>query len=507
LVFAREAGVSTVVPNWLAQRARSNPDHPAVLCEGRVISFADLARRAATLGGRLAGLGVRRGDRVALLMRNRLEFAEILHGVTRVGGTVVALSTRLTPPELCRQLTDCRPRLLLYDGAARDSVTAIRSASSVLTVSVDANGVAGDRTIADVTPEIGKADANIDLDAVHSIIYTSGSTGCSKGVLLTYGNHFWSAAGSAFNLGVRDDDRWLACLPFCHVGGLAVLLRSVLYGITAVIHDGFDPQRVNRAIDAERVTIVSLVANMLQRLLAARGEQPYPPWLRCVLLGGGPAPPALLEACAVRGVPVIQTYGLTEAASQVATLAPRDALRKLGSVGKALLPTQIVLGGPDGPLPTGAVGEIWVRGLTVSPGYVGNAGPRGCEDGWLRTGDLGRFDAEGFLYVVGRCNDLIISGGENIYPSEIEMVLHAHASVAEACVFGMPDPQWGECVAACVRLRPGATLTVRELEEFARQHLAGFKIPRQIRFVDDFPRTAAGKIERQRVRPRSRSPR
>jgi O-succinylbenzoic acid--CoA ligase len=256
------------------------------------------------------------------------------------------------------------------------------------------------------------------------------------------------------------------------------------------------------------VTIVSVVANMLQRLLERRGERPYPPWLRCVLLGGGPAPLALLQACRARGAPVVQTYGLTEAASQVTTIAPADAERKLGSAGKPLLGTEIALSGPNGPranvpVPADAVGEILVRGPTVSPGYLdpGDNVPR--DDGWFRTGDLGRLDREGFLYVMGRHDDMIITGGENVYPAEVEAVLQGHPAVAEACVFGVADARWGQAVAAGVRLRPGATAGPSELTEYVCQHLARFKAPRQVIFVDEFPRTASGKIIREQCRNRN----
>jgi len=258
------------------------------------------------------------------------------------------------------------------------------------------------------------------------------------------------------------------------------------------------------------VTIVSMVANMLQRLLDAHGDRSYPSWLRCVLLGGGPAPLALLQACRVRGVPVVQTYGLTEATSQVTTLAPADAERKLGSAGKPLLGTEIALSGPNGPRPNGpvpadGVGEILVRGPTVSPGYLNPADNVRREDGWLRTGDLGRLDAEGFLYVMGRGDDMIITGGENVYPVEVEAVLQAHPAVAEACVFGVPDPRWGQAVAASVRLRLGAAASPRELIEYACRHLARFKAPRHVHFVEDFPCTASGKIIRQHVREQCRN--
>jgi O-succinylbenzoic acid--CoA ligase len=489
-----------IIPNWLEQRAHTNPEHPALIYNGRAISYADLAARAALAAGRLRGLGVGGRDRVALLLANRREFAEIVHALPYLGAVAVPLNRRLAPAEIARQLADSSPRLLMYDSSARDTVAAVRRHLPVLAASIDPAPLADDPILDHVSAEADAGGTQIDLQSVHSIIYTSGSTGRPKGVLLTYGNLFWSAVGSACNLGVHRDDRWLACLPFCHVGGLSILLRSVIYGTTAVIQNRFDPARVDRALDEDRVTIVSMVANMLQRLLGTHGDRPYPPWLRCVLLGGGPAPLALLQECHARRVPVVQTYGLTEAASQVTTLAPGDAERKPGSAGKPLLGTEILLSGANGRVPSDEVGEILVRGPTVSPGYLNPADKARRQDGWFSTGDLGRLDAEGFLYVMGRRDDMIITGGENVYPAEVEAVLQTHPAVAEACVFGIPDARWGEAVAASVRLRLGATAEPDELIECVRRCLARFKAPRRIHFVDDFPRTASGKLIRDKAR-------
>ncbi len=505
------------VPDWLAQRARSSPDHLALIGAGRTVSYAELAHDAAAAGGRLRRLGIQRGDRVALLMANRIEFAEIMYGAMRLGAVLVPLNPRLSAPEAGALLGDCRPAVLCYDCSARETVAALTPHMCAARVCVDADAAADDPLWKEIGATEGEPESRIDLQAVHSVVYTSGSSGRPKGVLLTYGNHFWSAVGSAFNLGVQPEDRWLACLSFAHVGGLSILLRSVIYGTTAVIHDHFDPEQVNRAIDEDRVTIVSVVAPMLQRMLEVRGERPYPPWLRCTLLGGGPAPRALLETCAARGLLVAQTYGLTEAASQVTTLAPRDARRKLGSAGRPLLCGEIRLVRDGVVVAPGEVGEIQVRGPTVSPGYLKTA-PKGETaedrrpsgvgphrvDGWLSTGDLGRLDEEGFLYLVGRRDDIIITGGENVHPAEVEAVLEAHPAVAEACVAGAPDDRWGEAIVAYVRLREGADVDASALQAHARRSLAGFKIPRQVHFVDDFPRTASGKVLRRAVRERAR---
>lgn len=490
------------LPDWLEQRACSHAHHPALLCEETTISFRELAARAAATSARLYALGVGPTDRVALLLGNRPEFVDVMFALMRLGAVGVPLNCRLTSAEIARQVDACHASLLLYEQATRDRVAGVQ-VPLLRRVCVDAEALDGDSILADIAADRLVTGGRIDPQAVHSIVYTSGSSGQPKGVLLTYGNYFWSAVGSALNVGVHEDDRWLACLPFCHVGGLSILLRSVIYGTTVVMHRHFDPEEVNRAIEHERVTIISVVTNMLQRILEARGARPYPPWLRCVLLGGGPAPLSLLQECVARQVPIIQTYGLTEAASQVTTLPPGEAERKLGSAGRPLLMTEVRVCSTNKDAGPGEVGEILVRGPTVSSGYVDGSSRR-SEDGWLRTGDFGRLDAQGFLYVVGRQDDLIISGGENIYPAEIEAALHTHPAVAEACVVGLPDAEWGEIVAAWVRLCSGTTTSADELTTHTRRLLAEFKVPRHLCFVDDFPRTASGKIVRAQVREAAR---
>jgi O-succinylbenzoic acid--CoA ligase len=323
--------------------------------------------------------------------------------------------------------------------------------------------------------------------------------------MLTFGNHFWSATGSAFNLGVRGDDRWLAVLPLFHVGGLAILLRSVLYGTTAIVHESFDAAHANRAIDYEGVTIVSVVANMLQRMLDERGDRPYPASLRCMLLGGGPAPEPLLRRCEAIGVPVVQTYGLTEAASQVATLAPEDALPKLGSAGKPLFGTEVRIVDTTGPCAAGAAGEIVVRGPTVSPGYLNRReeSTRALRNGWLHTGDIGYLDDDGYLYVLDRRDDLIVSGGENVYPAEIEAVLQTHPAVAEAGVWGVEHARWGQVPVAAVVLRDNLATAPELLIEYCKERLAAYKVPSRIEFTNELPRNAAGKLLRSELRRRT----
>ncbi len=495
------------IPDWLAA---APPDGLAVIARGAGWTFADLAREAAGWAGRLRALGVGPGDRVALLLGNNTTFVALVHAIGQCDAVLVPLNWRLAAPELAWQLADCGARLLLHDSRMRNALGGVRWAECrIVDISAElASGTAAEPE----EPPTGIPHSTLDLDQVQAIIYTSGTTGQPKGALLTYGNHWWSAVGSALNLGTHKDDRWLACLPLFHVGGLAILWRSVIYGVPVIIHDGFDPAAVNAAIDDDGVTVVSLVSTMLARMLDARGARPYPPSLRAVLLGGGPVPPPLLERCAALGVPVVQTYGLTETDSQAATLAPADALRKLGSAGKPLLPTQIRIAGPDGDAPARVVGEILVQGPTVTPGYWNRpaATARALRDGWLHSGDLGYRDADGYLYVVDRRDDLIISGGENVYPAEVEAVLLAHPAVVEAGVVGRPDARWGQVVQAAVVLRSGQPVSADALRAWCRARLAGYKVPTTILFMDELPRNAAGKLLRRALRalsaPESHSP-
>jgi O-succinylbenzoic acid--CoA ligase len=458
------AGLS--VPDWLSQRADVTPARAALVVGGDRWSFAELDLAVEGAASALRARGVVGADRVGIRAGNSAGFVVAVHALTRLGAVLVPINTRLSEPEVAWQIDDARLKLMLKD----DDLAELLHAS-------DAKHVRSRREFA--------------MDAWHSIVYTSGTSGRPKGAILTYANHWSSAVASALNLGLLSDDTWLACLPLFHVGGLSILLRSVICGMTAVVQPRFEATEVNRAIDELRVSIVSVVSTMLDRMLAERGERPYPASLRCVLLGGGPAPLPLLERCAALGVPVVQTYGLTETASQVVTLAPEDALRKLGSAGKPLMGSQIRIT-PDG--------EICVRGPSVSPGYLHTPEALSQGDGWLHTGDLGRLDAEGYLYVLDRRDDLIISGGENVYPAEVEAALLAHPAVGDAGVVGMPDAEWGHIVSAVVVLHPGKTATAEELIGFCRQRLAGYKVPRHLEFRSALPRNAAGKLLRRELK-------
>jgi O-succinylbenzoic acid--CoA ligase len=476
--------------SWLEQCARRGAARAAIVTDNAIVTYGELAGRARAAAAWLQDRGVRQGDRVALLLPNGVDFAVLLHGIMRLGAVAVPLDPRLAGSELGARLDASRCALLCCDAGRERTAAALRASGGPETACYEPGAASG--TV---------AAARIALTAPLSVVFTSGTSGAPKAVVLTTGNHLCSAIASACRLGLVPDERWLACLPFSHVGGLSILLRSAIHATTAVIQERFDPARVNAAIDRQGITVVSVVATMLQRMLDERGARPYPPWLRCVLLGGGPAPRALLDACARRALPVALTYGMTETASQIATLPPAEAWRAPGSVGRPLFGAALRIVRDGVPVGAGEVGDIEVRGAMLSPGELRDGVLVARAGDWLRTRDLGHVDADGFLYVVGRADDVIITGGENVHPREVEAVLEDHPSVAEACVFGIPDTAWGETVSACVRLRPGtAGLDADVLARHARRRLAGFKVPRRIAFVSDFPRSAAGKILRRKVR-------
>ena len=437
--------------NWLAQRSQSCPDRAALVADGSEVTYAELEAEATWVARRLAAQGVRRGSVAALTMHPRREQVVLVHALMKLGAVLLPLSPRLSAEEHAEMIAAEEPAVDLGDAGE-------------LT-----------QTEADM-PLLGEHD----MDELACKVMTSGSTGTPDRVGLTYGNFLWSGVASAFNIGVDPEDRWLCCLPLSHISGLGIVMRSVIYGTTAVVHDGFDVGRVAEALERDRISIVSLVTTMLTRLLDSGADLSGP---RAILVGGGPVPEDALEEAIGRGATVVQTYGLTEACSQVTTLAPADAKRKLGSAGRPLLTTHLRI----------QDGEILVQGPTVAPG-------RADADGWLHTGDLGRIDQEGFLYVEERMDDLIVSGGENVMPVEVEKVLLRHPEVADAAVVGREDPEWQQAVTAIVVLEDGAETTPDELRRHCAESLAGFKVPKRIELAAALPRTPSGKLMRRALR-------
>ncbi|PWI57906.1 o-succinylbenzoate--CoA ligase [Sulfoacidibacillus thermotolerans] len=488
--------LSSRVPDWLSRQRHS--EQLAIAFENETWSYKKLYERVGRLAGFFAAHGVQKGDRVALLARHGLVFAASVHSFIQLEAVLVPLNTRLAAEELAWQIQDAGIRLLVYDDEHRSlamrALAICRTNGVALLSPIELDGVHWDEQVEPIYHDA------IELSAIQCMIYTSGTTGRPKAARISYGNHLFGALGSALRLGVQANDRWLTPLPLFHVGGQSVLLRSVIYGTAALIQAKFDPLQVNSAIYNKGATLVSVVPAMLFRMLAEQ-EMPYPSTLRNVLLGGGPAPRTLLETCLAKGVPVSQSYGLTEANSQVATLSLNESLRKLGSSGQALAFTEICIMGKDGPLPPYQEGEIALRGPTIFAGYDHNpvANEQAFRDGWFYTGDIGYVDDEEYLYVLDRRADLILSGGENVYPAEVEAVLLAHQDILEAGVSGMSDEHFGQVPFAAIKVKPGSVVDPAEVQAFCRERLAGYKVPRKIVIVDELPRNASGKLLRREL--------
>lgn len=479
------------VEAWLQRAARTAPTVTALQAADGSSSYAELDRAARCCAGELERSGVGAGERVAIALAPGLAFAEALHACFLLGAVAVPVDLRLTSSE--------RERI-------------VAGASLVVTepLASDPNKELETETFA--------GSLWHELDAVCAVIHTSGTTSTPRPVELTYANFLWSALGSGVALGVDPEERWLCALPLSHVGGLSILIRSAVYATTALVHERFETERVLAAIREERVTLVSLVSTTLARLLDAGLSDP--PRLRCALTGGGPVPAALVQRARTAGVPVIETYGLTECCSQAAT-APLGALRSsdgeraAGVSAHAAQDTSARVGqGPplrdtragDSAPDLGAGVPLFCTRTEIAPdGEILLSGPtvaRGAQaaDGRLHTGDLGRIDERGFLHVTGRKADTIVSGGENVAPSEVEAVLESCPGVLEAAVLGRPDERWGEAVSAIVVSAAGATLSELVVREHCAARLAPFKVPKRVTFVSErLPRTASGKLLRREL--------
>lgn len=479
--------MSEIIPHWLTKQASLAPRQIAIETEnGKSITFSELEKASKSFAKKLATLGTTEGSHVGILSTNEIPMVIAIHAISYLGAVAVLLNTRLTEEELMYQINDAEVSLIVT--CEHLEVEAKQMSFPIPVKSFS--------EVDQLLEKKVKLHGEINLNAVFTIIYTSGTTGFPKGVLHTYGNHWSSAIGSALNLGLDAKDKWLAMLPIFHVSGLSVLMKSVIYGMPVLLFKKFDVEKVNKAIMEQGVTIVSVVTVMLQRLVTSLESDKYPRTFRCMLLGGGPAPKPLLERAKKHHIPVFQSYGMTETSSQIVTLSPKDALIKIGSAGKPLFTAQLKINNPD----SDNIGEIYVKGPMVTTGYFNNelATKASLQDNWLATGDLGYVDGEGFLYVVDRRSDLIISGGENVYPAEVEAVLTGVDQIVEVGVVGVEDTTWGQVPVAFI-VKNSDSITTEQILDYAQKKLATFKVPKQIYFVDQLPRNASNKLMRKEL--------
>lgn len=507
--------------DWLAMRADATPDAAALAGAGDLDtarSYAQLNDRVEVLAGRLAASGVGVDDSVAVCAETSASFVELAHAAQRLGAILVPVSPRLTERELARRLDSVDPVTVVCEPATATAVAAATDPPVRLVGDSETDVDTAPRTNGDGDPETSAESLEAvepepfdlpewELDDPMVVTFTSGTTGAPKGVVLTMANVLASATASAFRLGLRRDDCWHVALPMSHMGGLAPVYRSTLYGTTLAVQRDFEPEATLDVLRDADATCTSLVPTMLDRLLEVG---PFPD-LRFVLLGGAACPPDLLERARERDVPVAPTYGMTEAASQVATALPGETDAHPESVGNPVMFAEVLVVDDTGArCDRGEPGELVVNGPMVTTGYLDKTetAEAFCNAGF-RTGDRGYRDEAGRVYVLGRVDDTIVTGGENVDPAEVAAVLGDHPAVADCAVVGLPDDEWGERVAALVAVAEDAEgdvsaagaagVSAAALREHCRERLAGFKLPRSIELTDAVPRTASGTVDREAV--------
>jgi O-succinylbenzoic acid--CoA ligase len=478
----------------LLWRAARTPDAPAFESATETWTFAGLAERSRRAAAHLRAVLPPGDAPIGLLLRGEAQFAAWFHAAASTGRPVLPLNLRLTATELAQQLGHSRADLLL--GHADDARLAeIAALVGALRAEVAPS--------VDELPEARGASPAVacDDDATLAVLYTSGTSGRPKGACLSWSNFEASARAAEQRLGRAVHSRWLACMPLFHVGGLSILLRSALFGGPVRVHGRFDARAVSDALDRGDIAGLSLVPTMLSRLLDARAGRGAPQGLEALLLGGAAIPSGLLQRALAAGYPVCTTYGLTEACSQVATSAPPRTGDCSAAPMRPLRGVEIRIVDGERLLPAGEPGEIVLRGPLVMQGYLHDreATARVLRDGWLHTSDIGYLDDGGGLHVLDRRDDLVITGGENVYPAEVEAVLLDCPGVAEAGVAGVPDADLGARVVAWIVTAPGASPDAPTIAEHCRSRLASYKVPRRYHFVAALPRTAAGKLQRLRL--------
>ena len=497
------------VSDWIARHAEATPDKPAIRFPGRELSYAQLAALVEQLAAALSAKGVGRGGCAAYLGYNSPELLALLFACARLGALFMPLNWRLAAPEHGTMLTDCPPTVLFVEPpfvAQTASLGGLLDGIALVSMGEPQPGWLAYPEFLSAAKPAAPRDPEVDDATPLLICYTSGTTGRPKGVLLTQAALAANAANSADMHDLGAADRILTTLPLFHVGGLNILTTPALAaGASVVLQPKFDPEATLAAICRERITLTVLVPAQLDMLIA------HPRWqsadlssLRMISTGSSIVPERLIRALQERGVPMVQVYGATETCPIATYQKLADVERKPGSAGRPAPGCEVRVAG-DGSnddLPPGVTGEILVRGPNVMIGYwrAPQATAEVLQDGWFRSGDMGHWDADGYLFVDGRRKEMIISGGENIYPAEIENVLIECPDIAEATVVGRPDRRWGEVVVAVVVPREGTDLTRERVLGLFEGRIARFKHPKEVLFVGEMPKTALGKVRKEDVR-------
>jgi fatty-acyl-CoA synthase len=494
--------------DWIAHYGRRNPAKTALvdLASGRRFSYGELDARVARLAGHLRdALNVARGDRVAVLALNTTDTMEVQFACFRLGAIFLPLNNRLTVPELQFIVGDAAPVVMIHDDDLAETALAVARLCKVRSVLKFGAGGSYEAGMAAAAP-LDKVEI-VTLDDISTIMYTSGTTGLPKGAIITHGMTFWNCVNLGGPAYISPASVLLTVLPLFHTGGLNCYTNPVLHaGGTVLIMRAFDPGEALRLISDRSAGInVFFGVPSIYQFMAQHPAFAEADFSRLIIggVGGAPMPVPLLKIWEARGVALQQGYGMTETSPAVMVLDKEDAARKAGSSGKPVLHTEVRIVRPDGSdAAVGELGELWVKGPNVTPGYWNrpDANQSSFTEGWLHTGDATRIDEDGFYYIVDRWKDMYISGGENVYPAEVESVLHQLEAVAEAAIIGIPNEQWGEVGMAVIAVKPGHKLTAAEIHAHCAANLAKFKCPRLVEFVDALPRNATGKIHKPTLR-------
>jgi fatty-acyl-CoA synthase len=493
------------IGSWTARRVRKTPDKVAVLHEGRPSTYRQLHDRVLRLAHGLRGLGVRKGDRVAYLGPNHPAFLETLFATGMLGAVFVPLNTRLAPAEVEHVLTDSGSDVLVY---APQHASLVQT-TGPLRIALD-DPSEGETSYEDLitSSATDPIDEPVTLDDLCLIMYTSGTTGRPKGAVLTHGNITWNTVNVLVDIDLAADEVTLVVAPLFHTAGLNMTcLPTLVKGGTVVLMSAFDPAKVLDQVETHRVTYMFGVPTMYNAIAACpRWEDADLSSLRQVNCGGAPVPEATIRTYQLRGLSFSQGYGMTETSPGALYLTKEMSRAKAGTAGVPHFFTDVRVVGPDlVEVAPGEKGEIVVSGPTVMHGYWHNPAETAQAvdpDGWFHSGDVATPDDDGYITVVDRLKDVIISGGENIYPAEVESALHEHPAIAECTVIGVPDARWGEVGRAVVTVKPGAQASGPEVLAFLRDRLAGYKIPKSVVFVDELPQSATGKLLKKLVRAR-----
>jgi len=509
--------------NFLSIPGMMFPDQELIVFEGTRLTYAGALERVRQLATSLQKLGVKPGDRVATLQTNSNQFIESYYATATLGATFVPLNYRAKQPEIEYMVTAADVKVLFVGSRYVDQIKQLQpkftSVKHYVAMESPTPGMLDfEKLVADGSPDID--DAEVDESDVSILMYTSGTTSLPKGVMLTYGDFTNYVVGTVEMADGSDRGTSLLCAPLYHIAGTANIMTAIWAGRKIVVLKQFEPKEWLEAVHKEKITHAFVVPTMLKQLIDHPEFSKYDmSSLQNLSYGGAPMPfPVIRKAIEVfpKGTGFVNAFGQTETTSTLTVLGPNDHrldgppaevernLKRLTSVGLPLPDVEVqVLDDDNKPLPANEIGEVVIRTPRVMKGYAGQESATAAlldADGWLHTRDMGYLDEDGYVYLVGRKDDIIIRGGENIAPAEIEAVLHAHPSVDEAAVIGVPDVDWGQKIAAFVALRPGKTASNDELADFCRQRLASFKKPEIIRFVDALPKNPLGKILKKELK-------